>query len=66
MLAYHKLTGPLRDPLKFPQNMEATLPLYASAVGRWRNDLAGDELCKVLKMIDGQLEALSYWGDTLA
>jgi protein-tyrosine sulfotransferase len=60
MLRFHELKGPLRDPLKFPQNLEATMPLYPTAIGRWKTDLDGEDLNGVMEVIAPTLALLGY------
>jgi hypothetical protein len=60
MLEFHKFSGPSRDYRRFPQNMEATMPLYSSSLGRWRTDLTHKELTTIMSAIHPQLEMLGY------
>jgi protein-tyrosine sulfotransferase len=60
MLTFHEFTGPTRDPLKFPQNIEATEPLYTSAVGRWKRDLATADERFVVSKIGTLLAEVGY------
>lgn len=60
MLDYHRVKSALRDPIRFPQNLEATLPLYAGAVGRWRKDLTAEEASTVNLTLADWLSALGY------
>lgn len=60
MLDYYMVSGPSRDVLKFPQNIEATKPMYSTSVGRWRRDLTPEELSTVLHDATPLLELLGY------
>ncbi len=60
MINYHEFTGSSRDVLKFPQNIEATMPLYTTKVGRWRHDLSEQELQEIMPRLRPYLEKLSY------
>jgi hypothetical protein len=44
MLDYHLVKGPTRDYRLFPQNIEATKPLYTASVGRYRTALTAEEI----------------------
>ena len=60
MLRFHKVRTNLRDPLKFPQNVEATMPLFTTSVGRWRNDLSAAEQTYVHTRLEATLAQLGY------
>jgi hypothetical protein len=60
MLEYHACVAPSRNPLKFPQNFEATQPLYDESIGRWRRDIPGDELRWIEPLIEPYLRYLGY------
>jgi protein-tyrosine sulfotransferase len=49
MLEYYKINGSTRDPLKFPQNIEATKPIYLNSINRWERDLTEDEVALFLE-----------------
>jgi hypothetical protein len=54
VLTYYEVNGPTRDVQKFPQNIEATKPMFDSAIGRW-NDEFTDQDKKLFKGIGGDL-----------
>lgn len=60
MLQFHAVETPYRDPLRFPQNVEATRPLSAASIGRWRRDLSISEQRYVIDRLQPTLEALGY------
>lgn len=60
MLHFHSFEGPLRDPLRFPQNVEATMPLYSTAVGRWEKELTEEEKSVVNRELGDILAELGY------
>ncbi|MBA3493539.1 MAG: sulfotransferase [Gammaproteobacteria bacterium] len=60
MLIYHMFGGPSRDFRKFPQNIEATKPIFASSIGRWRRDLSEEEIAAVTLRIQPYLNLLQY------
>jgi hypothetical protein len=43
VLNFHAELGSSRDVRKFPQNPEATRPLYSDAVGKWRTEMTRAE-----------------------
>ena len=43
VLDFHRVATRSRAVTKFPQNPEATEPIYASASGRWRRDMSASE-----------------------
>ncbi len=47
MLQFYLKKGISRDPLRFPQNVEATKPLSDTSVGRWKRDLPRVEVHRV-------------------
>lgn len=66
MLLFHEFTGPLRDPIRFPQNLEATFPLYTRASGRWRFDLSMEDARWVQRVLNPLLHHLGYSTDDAA
>jgi hypothetical protein len=60
MLRFHEFEGPLRAPVRFPQNLEATFPIYSSAVGRWHRDLGEQEQREVETRVAPLLSQLGY------
>jgi protein-tyrosine sulfotransferase len=60
MLQFHTVETPYRDPLRFPQNVEATRPLSAASIGRWRRDLSDSEQQYVTGRLYPTLKALGY------
>jgi len=54
VLNFHADHGSSRDVRKFPQNPEATRPLYSDAVGKWRTEMTQQE-GGVFKACAGQL-----------
>jgi len=60
VLRYHEISGPSRDPTRFPQNPEATRPLSKSALGRWRQDLSVEDLELFRKLAGPLMEKLGY------
>lgn len=60
MLTYHTFAGPSRDFRKFPQNIEATKPVFTSSIGRWRRDLSEEETTTVTSRIGPYLNLLRY------
>jgi protein-tyrosine sulfotransferase len=60
MLNFHEVSGPSRDVLKFPQNIEATLPLYTNKVGRWKTELTAQNLQEIEPQMKSYLELLGY------
>jgi protein-tyrosine sulfotransferase len=60
MLRFHEVGGPLRDPLRFPQNIEVTMPIYSSSVGRWLRDLTADDQLQAEESLRPTLVELGY------
>lgn len=60
MLKFYQEKGGSRDPLKFPQNIEATLPIFHSSIGRWKQDLTPKEAKTVVKRVGLYLKQLGY------
>jgi hypothetical protein len=54
LMNYYKVKGSSRNIEKFPQNIEATRPVYTKAIGRWRSDLTEEEI-KLFKEKAGEL-----------
>lgn len=54
VLDYHKVVGGSRSFVKFPQNPEATKPIYSRSIGRWRRDLSAEDR-KLFKQMAGAL-----------
>ena len=52
ILNYHEVNGPTRDVTKFPQNIEATRPMYDSAIGRWKEEFTAEDK-KLFKRLGG-------------
>ncbi len=63
VLRFHEVETASRDASKFPQNPEATKPVYHSAIGRWKTDLSKDEIDYVLKHAGPLLQELQYTVD---
>ena len=60
VLDFHKQGGASRDVRKFPQNPEATQPMYRNAHGRWRKNLEPKDLSYVLAELGPLLRLLDY------
>jgi hypothetical protein len=54
VLEFDRMQGSSRSVAKFPQNPEATQPIYRSASGRWSTDMSHDD-SEVFKRIAGDL-----------
>jgi hypothetical protein len=54
LMNHYNVKGSGRDIEKFPQNIEATKPVYTKAIGRWRKELTGEEI-KLFKEKAGEL-----------
>jgi len=63
VLDYHRERGQSRDATHFPQNPEATRPMYAGAVARWQKDLSDDEIALVKREAGPLLTELGYTPD---
>ena len=59
-LRYYEQRSASRDVTKFPQNREATEPLRAEAIGRWRRDLTLDDKVIFKQMAGDLLIELGY------
>ena len=57
MLEFHRIA---RDPLQFPQNIEATRPISAASIGRYRQILTADELRKVEERLGAAMARYGY------
>jgi hypothetical protein len=60
MMKYYKFDGPSRDVMKFPQNIEATQPIFSSSIGRWKRDLTEEGQSKVMSSIGPHLKDFQY------
>jgi hypothetical protein len=60
LLAFHLDQSESRDFRHFPQNPEATRPIYTNAVGRWRRDLTPEEIVLVERKAGALMAALGY------
>lgn len=54
VLRYYEMEGSTRDPYKFPQNLEATQPLYTRSIGRWKQEFTDTDKA-LFKRIGGNL-----------
>jgi hypothetical protein len=63
VLHHSDVSSPSRDPAKFPQNPEATRPVYDSAVGRWRSELSAEDAAAVKALAGDLLVELGYAED---
>jgi protein-tyrosine sulfotransferase len=63
VLEYHREQGQSRDATLFPQNPEATKPMFAKSVARWHRDLSADELALVKREAGPLLKELKYTPD---
>ncbi|MCI5144167.1 MAG: sulfotransferase [Candidatus Electrothrix sp. AR3] len=54
MLQYYKITRQSRDTTRFPQNPEATKPLYKNAINRWKSDFCEQDK-RMFKIMSGDL-----------
>ena len=60
MLQFHLSAAPTRDYRKFPQNVEATQPLSASAIGRYRTTLTQAEIAETERRLGGYMDMFGY------
>jgi protein-tyrosine sulfotransferase len=60
MAAFDAIKTPLRDPRRFPQNVEATRALSSSSLGRWTRDLSPPEQILVNESLQDLLCTLHY------
>jgi ornithine cyclodeaminase/alanine dehydrogenase-like protein (mu-crystallin family) len=60
MLRFHLCGTPTRDYRKFPQNIEATQPLYASAIGRYRTTLTQTEIAETERRLGDYMSMFGY------
>jgi hypothetical protein len=63
VLRYHEVNTASRDFSKFPENPEATRPISASALGRWRTDLTAEEAALFKTVAGPLLIKLGYASD---
>jgi protein-tyrosine sulfotransferase len=61
MTRFHEIRRRSRDIARFPQNPEATQPLYDLAVEKWRNELTNEEIALIEKRGADQPARLGYW-----
>jgi hypothetical protein len=54
VLKYYEVEGSTRDASKFPQNVEATKPLYTRSMGRWKGEFTDTDRA-LFKRIGGNL-----------
>jgi hypothetical protein len=62
VLKFHEIKSPSRDAAHFLQNPEAQLPIYPSAIGRWKVDLSKEELAHIESVAGDLLHQLGYLG----
>jgi len=60
VLRYHEVEGSTRDPEKFPQNIEATTPLYEQAIGRWEKEYSEEDKLLFKELAGDMLTELGY------
>lgn len=60
VLAFHEVHTSSRDIRHFPQNPEATKPIYSSSIGRWKCELSRGELTHIEQRAGRLLDALGY------
>ena len=60
VLEFYKVNTRSRDATLFPQNPEATGPIYSKATGRWRRDLSADERQLFQREAGALLSQLGY------
>lgn len=63
VLSFHQASGSSRDVQNFPQNWEATQPLYTRALSRWQTDLSREEIDTFKRMAGPLLVELGYVSD---
>ena len=63
VLRFHEVNTASRDVSKFPQNPEATRPITASALGRWRTQMTSEEAAVFKRMAGPLLINLGYASD---
>jgi protein-tyrosine sulfotransferase len=63
VLEFHAVKSQSRDFTNFPQNPEATRPLYKAAVSRWRSDFTQDDVRAVKELAGPLLIHLGYTSD---
>lgn len=57
MLEFHRIE---RDPLQFPQNIEATRPISPASIGRHRTTLTAEEMEQVEERLGGPMGRYGY------
>src|SRR5581483_661235 len=55
MLAYYEVDTPSRDPLNFPQNVEATRPISQHSIGRWKKDFNTNEIKEIMNQVGEEM-----------
>lgn len=60
MMNYYLIDSTSRNPLYFPQNIEATRPISSESIDRWKRDLSEYELEQVKLQIDPSMEKIGY------
>ena len=60
ILSYHTFDTSSRDFTKFPQNPEATEPIYKDAIGRWERDFSPEDKALFKKEAGDLLVELGY------
>ncbi len=63
MLKFYEKSGVSRDVTKFPQNPEATEPIYNSSVNKWRTEMTIEESNVFKKRAGDLLVTLGYASD---
>jgi protein-tyrosine sulfotransferase len=63
VLEFHAVTGRSRDFTNFPQNPEATRPMYTAAVARWCSEFTPDDVQTVKRLAGPLLIELGYATD---
>ena len=63
VLRYYEVQDNTREVLKFPQNIEATRPVYTKAVGRWRVEFTEEDKMLFKKSAGALLVDLGYEDD---
>jgi hypothetical protein len=59
VLSFHELP---RDLAGESSAAQVSRPIYASAAGRWRNDLSADQVRAIGEVAGPLLSELGYWG----
>jgi len=63
VLRYYEVEGSTRDASKFPQNVEATQPLYTGSMGRWRREFTDEDKVLFKRLGGDLLMGLGYEDD---